>query len=248
MIRPSSGLAALLAVILSCSGSRVVETRLIQRKTESEFAIYHDSLEVGRRTTELKELRQGTRYFEEYEFRQTVTLGVEERPVEYSMEGRYRSTDDGVPISVDLRITGKGDTLRITGACEGNTCRFVVVDSGRVSERIVQIGADVRFRLPFERWAFRDRLRVGASFHVELLRPEIQEVVQEEAQVTALDTLNVQGKVLELYRVRVMRIEGETPEVFWVDAFGDLWKAEIRIRGADVTMERTRSSRGGPGF
>jgi hypothetical protein len=119
---------------------------------------------------------------------------------------------------------------------------MVVDGRDELYDRTVEIDETVRFRVPFERWAFRDKLRVGARFQVRLLRVEVQEVVPVDVHISALDTLEAGGKVLELYRAEVLGPEGEPREVLWVDPFGDIWRAKALIQGFEVMMERSERS------
>jgi hypothetical protein len=212
---------------------------LIARKARLVFDIYMDSVSIGRMTSLYKELMQDERVFKVYEVNRRASLRVEDSIREYELFEWYRTSDDGRPLSFEHKRAWDEDTVRITGACEGHTCRMIVDDQ---EERTVEIDETVRFRVPFERWAFRDKLRVGTRFQVRLLRVEKQEVVPVDVQISALDTLEVGGKVLELYRAEVLGPEGNQIETLWVDHFGDLWRAETRIQGFWVTMERSERS------
>jgi hypothetical protein len=160
---------------------------------------------------------------------------------ETSVHEWYRTTADGRPLGFEYERRRDGDTLRVVGHCDSRECRMVVVDRGVRSERHLDIGEDVRLRIPFERWAFQDRIRTGNMLTALVLRPKTQMIEELQIRFEAVESIEVAGKDLELFRTRIRALDGEVLGTLWVDAFGDSWRAVIRDHEVPVTLERTKN-------
>jgi hypothetical protein len=224
-------------LLLGCAGTPVIETTLVAGRNVQEFVLLSDSVEIGRLRLARKELSGETRDLLIQEVERDVRV-----PGGDSIEAsvRYVSESEGRLISFDYVEVRGADTLRVTGTAGADAMHLVTVERGDRETRSVPIDEDVRFRLPFDRLAYQDALKVDASFEYRLFHPASGRVVTRRVTVTGIDTLSVAGRILELFRVETADPEGIEPEDhLWVDVFGDIWRGEIEIDGVPLLFERT---------